>query len=48
MTRSPDHPMSVSIGDFELTALSDGIYRLDGGAYLAWFQSRLVEEAAGR
>lgn len=25
--------MSVSIGDFELTALSDGTYRLDGGAY---------------
>jgi glyoxylase-like metal-dependent hydrolase (beta-lactamase superfamily II) len=24
---------SVSIGDFELTALSDGTYRLDGGAY---------------
>src|SRR5437667_501212 len=33
MTRSPDRPTSVSIGGFELTALSDGTYRLDGGAY---------------
>src|SRR6266567_1411729 len=32
MARSADHPMRFSIGDFELTALSDGIYRLDGGA----------------
>src|SRR5512140_2536213 len=31
--RSPDHPMSISLGDFELTSLSDGIYRLDGGSY---------------
>ena len=33
MTRSPDRPVSISIGDFELIALSDGAYRLDGGAY---------------
>src|SRR5258706_420773 len=33
MTRSPDHPMRISLGDFELTSLSDGIHHLDGGAY---------------
>jgi glyoxylase-like metal-dependent hydrolase (beta-lactamase superfamily II) len=33
MARSPDHPIRVSIGDFELTSLSDGIYHLDGGSY---------------
>src|SRR5438067_5657134 len=31
MARSPDDPIHISIGDFELTALSDGIYHLDGG-----------------
>ena len=31
MARSPDDPIRISIGDFELTALSDGIYHLDGG-----------------
>jgi glyoxylase-like metal-dependent hydrolase (beta-lactamase superfamily II) len=33
MTRSPEHPIRVSLGDFELTALSDGEYYLDGGAF---------------
>jgi glyoxylase-like metal-dependent hydrolase (beta-lactamase superfamily II) len=33
MARSPDHLTCASIGDFELTALSDGTYRLDGGAF---------------
>src|SRR5215469_16860069 len=33
MTRSPDHPIRMNLGDFELVALSDGIYHLDGGAY---------------
>jgi glyoxylase-like metal-dependent hydrolase (beta-lactamase superfamily II) len=33
LARSSDRPIAVSIGDFELTALSDGTYRLDGGAY---------------
>ncbi|HUK46576.1 MAG TPA: MBL fold metallo-hydrolase [Terriglobales bacterium] len=33
MTRSPDNPIRTSIGDFELTALSDGTYYLDGGAF---------------
>lgn len=33
MARSTDHPIRVSIGDFELTALSDGTYYLDGGAF---------------
>jgi glyoxylase-like metal-dependent hydrolase (beta-lactamase superfamily II) len=33
MARSPDHPFQISIGDFELTALSDGTYYLDGGAF---------------
>jgi len=33
MARSPDGPIRCSIGDFELTALSDGIYHLDGGAF---------------
>jgi len=33
MARSPDHPIRVSIGDFELISLSDGIYHLDGGSY---------------
>src|SRR5262249_18834095 len=32
MTRSPDGPMRISLGDLELTALSDGLYPLDGGA----------------
>lgn len=32
MTRS-DRPIRATIGDFELTALSDGIYHLDGGAF---------------
>src|SRR5215467_1452303 len=32
-TASPLKMHSVSIGDFELTALSDGTYLLDGGAY---------------
>src|SRR5437763_16097089 len=31
MARLPDDPIRISIGDFELTALSDGIYHLDGG-----------------
>lgn len=33
MTRSPDRPISTSLGDFELMSLSDGIYHLDGGSY---------------
>jgi glyoxylase-like metal-dependent hydrolase (beta-lactamase superfamily II) len=33
MTRSPDHPITISLGDFELTSLSDGVYHLDGGSY---------------
>jgi glyoxylase-like metal-dependent hydrolase (beta-lactamase superfamily II) len=33
MARSSDHPIRTTIGDFELTALSDGIYYLDGGAF---------------
>lgn len=33
MTRSPDAPIRISLGNFELTALSDGVYHLDGGAY---------------
>jgi glyoxylase-like metal-dependent hydrolase (beta-lactamase superfamily II) len=33
MTRSPDQPIRTGIGDFELTALSDGTYYLDGGAF---------------
>src|SRR5690242_17178899 len=32
MARSPDDPIRCTIGDFELTALSDGLYPLDGGA----------------
>jgi glyoxylase-like metal-dependent hydrolase (beta-lactamase superfamily II) len=31
MARSPDDLIRISVGDFELTALSDGIYHLDGG-----------------
>src|SRR6185437_6819170 len=31
--RSPDDPIRVNIGNFELTALSDGTYYLDGGAF---------------
>jgi glyoxylase-like metal-dependent hydrolase (beta-lactamase superfamily II) len=31
--RFPDQPAHISIGDFELTALSDGTYYLDGGAF---------------
>jgi glyoxylase-like metal-dependent hydrolase (beta-lactamase superfamily II) len=33
MAESSDHPIRTVIGDFELTALSDGIYYLDGGAF---------------
>jgi glyoxylase-like metal-dependent hydrolase (beta-lactamase superfamily II) len=33
MAQSPDHPIRTTIGDYELTALSDGIYHLDGGAF---------------
>lgn len=33
MAGSSDHPTRTNIGDFELTALSDGIYYLDGGAF---------------
>src|SRR5438270_13709058 len=33
MTRSPAHPISISLGDVELTSLSDGVYHLDGGSY---------------
>ena len=42
MTRSPNRPItsarspdqiSISLGDFELICLSDGIYHLDGGSY---------------
>lgn len=33
MARSPDDPIRVSLGAFELTALSDGTYYLDGGAF---------------
>lgn len=33
MARSSDGPISFSIGSFELTAISDGIYLLDGGAF---------------
>lgn len=33
MARPSDHPTRTTIGDFELTALSDGIYYLDGGAF---------------
>ena len=33
MTGSPAPPITLSLGDFELTSISDGIYRLDGGAY---------------
>src|SRR5438270_6498634 len=33
MTRSPAHPLSISLGDVELTSLSDGVYHLDGGSY---------------
>jgi glyoxylase-like metal-dependent hydrolase (beta-lactamase superfamily II) len=33
MTRFPDDPVRTDIGDFELTALSDGTYYLDGGAF---------------
>lgn len=33
MTRSPDHPISTTLGDFEIISLSDGIYHLDGGSY---------------
>ncbi len=42
MTRSPNGPItsarspdqiSISLGDFELISLSDGIYHLDGGSY---------------
>jgi glyoxylase-like metal-dependent hydrolase (beta-lactamase superfamily II) len=33
MARLHDDPIRVSIGNFELTALSDGTYSLDGGAF---------------
>jgi glyoxylase-like metal-dependent hydrolase (beta-lactamase superfamily II) len=33
MARPPDGPIKTTIGDFELTALSDGIYHLDGGGF---------------
>ena len=33
MARSADSPISTTIGDFELTALSDGNYFLDGGGF---------------
>ena len=33
MARSPDGPIRTTLGSFELTALSDGLYRLDGGAF---------------
>ena len=33
MARSPDGTIKTTIGDFELTALSDGIYHLDGGGF---------------
>ena len=32
---SADHPISTTIGDFELISLSDGIHHLDGGAYFS-------------
>jgi glyoxylase-like metal-dependent hydrolase (beta-lactamase superfamily II) len=35
MARSSNHPMSIALGDFELTSLSDGIHHLDGGAYFS-------------
>ncbi len=33
MALPPDDPISINIGDFELVALSDGTYHLDGGAF---------------
>jgi len=33
MARSADGPICTTLGSFELTALSDGLYRLDGGAF---------------
>ena len=33
MAQSAGNPARFVLGDFELTALSDGIYHLDGGAY---------------
>jgi len=33
MARSADSPIRTTIGDFELTALSDGNYFLDGGGF---------------
>ena len=33
MARSADGPIRTTLGSFELTALSDGLYRLDGGAF---------------
>jgi len=33
MARSPDGPIRTTLGSFELTALSDGLYHLDGGAF---------------
>jgi glyoxylase-like metal-dependent hydrolase (beta-lactamase superfamily II) len=35
MPRSPHHPISTTIGNFELISLSDGIHHLDGGAYFS-------------
>jgi len=33
MARSPDGPIRTTLGSFELNALSDGLYQLDGGAF---------------
>jgi glyoxylase-like metal-dependent hydrolase (beta-lactamase superfamily II) len=33
MAQSLDGPIRTTLGSFELTALSDGLYRLDGGAF---------------
>ena len=33
MARSADGPIRTTLGSFELTALSDGLYQLDGGAF---------------
>jgi len=35
MSRSPNHPISTTLGNFELISLSDGIHHLDGGAYFS-------------
>lgn len=41
MTGSPAPPITLSLGDFELTSISDGIYRLDGGAYFGVVPKKL-------